>query len=309
MNDDTTSLIALAQQDREVNNSAAGRYLREREAEEKEPSMTLDALKQFGVGAAKGAAEIGRTGVQLTNLALPEERKLPVPTAEEVFEFYGVGLPKPETIAGEISQPFGQFMTALVPAARLAKIVSSGATASVVAGGLADFMAFDPDDGNIASFVDEMGMLPEWGKFLRSEVHEEALVGRLTNVVEGAALGAVFAAGGRGFKGALTAYRERRNEAVGELFEAGMERIKPINQENFDDSNALDVLEGFSETVGARAAQGLSQNKFVAEAMEAGMDRKSAIAIYKHGIQRARGIGIEAQVPTRAKKKEVVGGN
>jgi hypothetical protein len=102
-------------------------------------------------------------------------------------------LPDTETLPGGIAKGAAQFATGFVPALRGLRMVKflGGAAQAAAAGGVADFLAFDPHEARLSNVAKEIGgpldnPVTSW---LAAQPGDTALEGRVKNVVEGAGLG------------------------------------------------------------------------------------------------------------------------
>lgn len=101
--------------------------------------------------------------------------------------------PESQTVPGQLIRGFSQFLTAFIPASKIAKLVglTGTITRSMAAGAIADLAAFDPEDPNLAKALTELDprlKIPLL-EFLATQPGDSEAINRLKRVGEGLGLG------------------------------------------------------------------------------------------------------------------------
>lgn len=162
------------------------------------PLIGWDVLAAPVTGAALGIAESGDTIGDLFGFDLDLSGKVEDTVEGTVFE-----LDTPaDHIVGSLAQfalPFGAAMKGL----KAVNYLQKGWQVAAAAGFAADFMAFDPKDGNLSNFINEhAGALRNpLTEALSIEEDDTALEGRMKNAIEGLGLGLIGDALIRSFRG------------------------------------------------------------------------------------------------------------
>lgn len=154
------------------------------------PLIGWDVLTAPFLGAARGVAESGDALGDLVG-ADPDFSDM---------------LPEHESVAGEVVGTLAQFAVPFGAAFKGLKMVNfmqKGWRASAGAGVIADFAAFDPDEGRLSDLINEQfpTLANPVTDYLANKEDDTALEGRLKNAVEGLGLGLMTDALMRSFRG------------------------------------------------------------------------------------------------------------
>lgn len=165
-------------------------------------------------------------------------------------------LPKPERFSGEFVEVGGKFIAGFLPANRAVqalkfvtgggKLVKTGA--AIVAGGAADFAAFDGHEARLSDMIQasaEEGGMPDLSNaitaYLASDPNDTELEGRLKNVIEGGVLGAF---GDAVFRGIKVLYHARQERIIMQVAKAVDEAdLSPHVKTDLDAKKAAELKE------------------------------------------------------------------
>ena len=170
-----------------------------------------DALNELGdtIAQAKTDLGIGRVDIDfdddgsiLPNITFQsaEEREADIEAGDIGFRFPTTK--DPDTVTGQFVRSTSQFMAVFLPGMKVTKgmtagirglqALSSPAVRSVAAGAMADFLAFDPHDQRLSTFLNQNPWLePVVSDYLADNDpnNESFWEGKLKNTIEGGALG------------------------------------------------------------------------------------------------------------------------
>lgn len=152
-------------------------------------------LEDVGTGLLSGVEGFGRSLIGLADMvlfdALPEEWE------ERSFD-------RPQGMVGGLVEGITQFGLGLIPGLGVAGLAAKGAKAfgagsklvsgvkTITAGATADFIAFDEHEARLSDFlVGHDATRNSITEYLQSNEEDSAFEGRMKNVIEGGALGAI----------------------------------------------------------------------------------------------------------------------
>jgi hypothetical protein len=169
-----------------------------------------DVSTGVGRGVVKGIEEMANTAMWLWNLG-PHPAGM---TLDEKADLGSSYIPESEFIVGQVAGGFAQFATAFIPGTKLVKAAKFGqkllssqflagsvlkhpklagfverVSRGAAAGAIADFASFDPFEGRVTDFFEELGILPEYMDFMTTNPDNPEGLERFKNVVEGLGLG------------------------------------------------------------------------------------------------------------------------
>lgn len=182
----------------------------------------VNEMLDFGVDLEQSLAEIGVPPV-LFQVTKDGEFDPDILIGEEVLQAEQEGLVErirlpsaeaPESVTGGFIRSTSQFLTGFIPAVRGLKILGVGGAfiQSMSAGAIADMVAFDPHEGRLSTFLNEVPVLGAIVPDYLADTdpnNQSAWEGRLKNVIEGAGLGVATEALLRGFRYYKTQRRAR----------------------------------------------------------------------------------------------------
>jgi len=126
-------------------------------------------------------------------------------------------VPKPESVVGEVVQPIAQFFGPFGVVGKALKGLSffkAGSTATnVVAGGVADYLAFGGDEKRLGDLLKSWGIENEVATFTATNPNDSAIEGRLKNVLEGGVIGGGLTVAGKIAKPIASFIRTSRSKS------------------------------------------------------------------------------------------------
>lgn len=201
-----------------------------------------DVFMGAGTGVVKSLAETGNFVHDVANAAdnyLFDDQYI---DNEKLFD---VESGEYKTAAGGVAEGMSQFVTAFVGAGKFLKAAQwanklrqGGKLAqfghATAQGAIADFVAFDPQEGRFSNMLKDAGVDTAVTDYLAADGDDGEIEGRFKNALEGAALGGmlepVFMAF-RGIKKAATAGKAGDERAVVEALEKGGEELEHLTGE------------------------------------------------------------------------------
>lgn len=176
----------------------------------------LDMAVQGGVGVLRGVDQMAATIDRL----VPDEGINEFLTGNpEGIQF---DLPEAKTTAGAMTGGITQFATGFVPFARGLKALGTGKMmTSYLAGGAADFAAFDPLEERLSNLIQDTPLANPVTGFLEAKEDDGEFEGRIKQVLEGFGLGAIADGFMRGLRGLREIRRNRNAVKAADAAEAG----------------------------------------------------------------------------------------
>ena len=152
-------------------------------------------IEDVATGVASGVEGFGRSLVGFADMVLFDA--LPDEWSERTFD-------RPQGMVGGLVEGITQFGLGLIPGLGVAGIAAKGAKAfgagsklvsgvkTITAGATADFIAFDEHEARLSDFlVGHDATRNSITEYLQSNEEDSAFEGRMKNVLEGGALGAI----------------------------------------------------------------------------------------------------------------------
>lgn len=136
-----------------------------------------------------GGFHVGTDGISLLS---PEELKARRGDTKFADDVGIPNLPDPTTAGGKVVKGIAQFVTGLIPANKIVGSLGKASTLTrgLAAGALADFTAFEGDEGRLSDIIQKVPALQNpVTEFLSSDGDDSKLEGRFKNAVEGLGLG------------------------------------------------------------------------------------------------------------------------
>lgn len=141
---------------------------------------------------------------------------------------------------------------------------------NTIAGGIADYTAFNPHDHRISDMLEEWGALPEFLEFMTTDDSDPTPIARLKGVLEGAIVGNVLDTALMGIKAlkrvAFTKCGGEAEKVAAELVDNSdklretMETVVEREAVSADPAKSLKSGEGVTENVESGAAQGVEKS-------------------------------------------------
>ena len=182
---------------------------------DEEPLDIFDYARDAGKGVLYGASSFGQSVYNLADWA----------TGDDLLADTDFRTEAPETLLGDLVGGITQFSLGLLPGVGIARLTSLGTVArGALAGGIADFVAFDPNEARLSNLAEEYDGFGSFvTDYLAADPEDGELEGRFKNVLEGAALGGVVSGITKGI-GKLTHLSLKR-------LRAGQAEARKINQQ------------------------------------------------------------------------------